>query len=42
MDRKRTVWYGMEKLDYRYPQLWSLLLKTLKEINSLSQFKKKH
>ena len=24
-ERKRTVWYGLETLSYRYPQLWSLL-----------------
>ena len=39
-ERKRTVWYGLETLSYRYPQLWSLLLKNLKEMNSLSQFKR--
>ena len=39
-ERKRTVWYGLETIRYRYYQLWSLLLKNLKETNSLSQFKK--
>ena len=39
-ERKRTVWYGLETLSYRYPQLWSLLLKNLKEMNSLSPFKR--
>ena len=24
-ERKRTVWYGLETLSYRYPQLWSLV-----------------
>ena len=24
-ERKRTVWYGLETLSYRYPQLWSFL-----------------
>ena len=38
--RKRTVWYGLETLSYRYPQLWSLLPESLKEMNSLSQFKR--
>ena len=39
-DRKITVWYGLETISYRYPQHWSLLLETLKETNSLSQFKR--
>ena len=39
-ERKRTVWYGLENLSYRYPQLWSLLPESLKEMNSLSQFKR--
>ena len=38
MERKRTVWYGLETLSYRYPQL--LLLESFKEMNSLSQFKR--
>ena len=29
-ERKRTVWYGLETLSYLYPQLWSLLLESLK------------
>ena len=39
-ERKRTVWYGLETISYRYPQLWSLLPESLKEMNSLSQFKR--
>ena len=39
-ERKRTVWYGLETLSYRYPQLWSVLPESLKEMNSLSQFKR--
>ena len=39
-ERKRTVWYGLENLSYRYPQLWSLLPESLKEIISLSQSKR--
>ena len=39
-ERKRTVWYGLETLSYHYPQLWSLLPESLKEMNSLSQFKR--
>ena len=38
-ERKRTVWYGLETFSYRYPQLWFLLPESLKEMNSLSQFK---
>ena len=39
-ERKRTVWYGLETFSYRYPQLWSLLPESLKEMNSLSQFRR--
>ena len=39
-ERKRTFWYGLENLSYRYPQLWSLLPESLKEIISLSQSKR--
>ena len=38
--RRRTVWYGLETHGYCYPQLWTLLFKSLKEMNSLSQFKR--
>ena len=31
--------YGLESLSHRYPQLWSLLSESLKEMNSLSQLK---
>ena len=37
-ERKRAAWCGLENLGYRYPQLWSLLLKSLKKTNSLSRF----
>ena len=40
MELTLTVWYGLETLNYRYPQLWSLLPESLKEMNSLSQFKR--
>ena len=36
-ERKRTVWYGLETLSYRYTQLCSLLPENLKEMNSLSE-----
>ena len=39
-DRKKHVWYGLEMVSYRHLQLWSLLLETLKETNSLRQFKR--
>ena len=39
-ERKRTFWYSLETFSYRYPQLWSLLPESLKEMNSLSQFKR--
>ena len=25
MERRRTVWYGLETLSYQYPQVWSRL-----------------
>ena len=39
-ERKKTVWYGLKTLSYRYPQLWSLMPKSLNEINYLGQFKR--
>ena len=33
-ERKRTVWYGLQILSYRYAQPWSPLLESLKEMNS--------
>ena len=39
-DRKKTIWYGLKTLSYRYLQLWSLLPEVLKETNSLSQLKR--
>ena len=41
-ERERTVWYGLETLSYRHPHIWSLLPQSLKEMNSLSQFKRKN
>ena len=40
MERKTTVWYGLETLSYHYPQPWSLLSERLEEMISLSQFKR--
>ena len=39
-ERKRTVWCGLETFGDCYPQLWSLLPESLKEMNSLNQFKR--
>ena len=35
---KRTVEMGVETLNYRSPQLWSILTENLRQINSLCQF----
>ena len=40
MERKRTVWYGLETFSYRYRQLLSLLSESLKEMDFLIQFKR--
>ena len=37
--RKRTVKMGLETLNYRSPQLWSILPENLRQINSVVQFK---
>ena len=37
--RKRTVKMGLETLNYRSPQLWSILPENVRQINSLVQFK---
>ena len=37
--RKRTVKMGLKTLNYRSPQLWSILPENLRQINSLVQFK---
>ena len=37
--RKTTVKMGFETLNYRSPQSWSILPETLRQINSLVQFK---
>ena len=37
--RKRTVKMGLETLNYRSPQLWSILPENLRQINWLVQFK---
>ena len=37
--RKRTVKMSLETLNYRFPQLWSILPENLTQINSPGQFK---
>ena len=37
--RKRTVKIGLETLNHRSLQLWSILPENLRQINSLVQFK---
>ena len=37
--KKRTVKMGLETLNYRSSQLWSILPGNLRQINSLVQFK---
>ena len=37
--RKRTAKMGLESLNYRYPQLWSILSENLGQISSLVHFK---
>ena len=37
-DRKKNILYGLGTPTYQYPQLLSLLSKTFKESNYLSQF----
>ena len=39
---KRTVKMGLETLNYRSPQLWSILPENLRKINSLGKFKENH
>ena len=39
-ERKRTVYFGLETISYRSPQLWSLLPEHMRQLNSLDQFKR--
>ena len=36
---KRTVKIGLQTLNYKSPQLWSILTKNLRQLDSLVQFK---
>ena len=37
---KRTVYFGLETISYRSPQLWSLLPEHMRQLNSTDQFKR--
>ena len=37
--RKKTLKMGLENVNYRSPQLWSILPENVRQINSLVQFK---
>ena len=39
-ERKRTVYFGLETISYRSPQLWSLFPEHMRQFNSLDQFKR--
>ena len=41
-ERKRTPWCCLENLGYRYPQLWSLLLESLKKNELFKPIQKKY
>ena len=38
-ERKRTVFYGLEKINYRAPQLRTILPEEFKQRNTISLFK---
>ena len=38
-ERKKTMFYGLETISYRAPQLWTILLEKLKQRNIISLFK---
>ena len=40
-ERKRTLYYGLGTRTNRSPQLWSLLLENIKEVESLEILKRK-
>ena len=39
-ERKRTVYFGLETISYRSPQLWSPLPEHMRQLNSIDQFKR--
>ena len=38
-ERKRTVFYGLEKINYCAPQLWTIFPEEFKQRNTISLFK---
>ena len=38
---KRTVYFGLETLSLRSPQLWSLMPEHMRQLNSIDQFKRR-
>ena len=38
--RKRTVYFGLELINYRSPQLWCLLPEHMRQLNSVDEFKR--
>ena len=38
-ERERTVFYGLETISYRAPQLWTILPEEFKQRNTISLFK---
>ena len=39
-ERKITVYFGLETISYRSPQLWSLLPEHLRQLDSVDQLKR--
>ena len=39
-ERKRTVYFGLDTISYRSPQLWSLLPEHMRQLNFIDQFKR--
>ena len=37
---KRTLYFGLETITYRSPQLWPLLPEHMRQLNSIDQFKR--
>ena len=42
MNRKRTVWYGMEKLDYRYVCMYVRIRIAFSHLNGISSQSNAH
>ena len=39
-ERKTSLYFGLEKISCRSPQLWSLLPEHMRQLNSIDQFKR--